>query len=79
AKPVKKPPELSYGRSLLLGSYACWRVGQCTLFGGYEGARQGPIHFAGEHCSVRWQGYMEGAASEGIRAAREIVQDYGIA
>jgi len=72
---------LSYptGDPHLLGSYACWRVGQCTLFGGYEGVRQGPIHFAGEHCSVRWQGYMEGAASEGIRAAREIIQDYGIA
>lgn len=71
--------ELSYptGDPNLLGSYSCWRVGQCTLFGGYEGARQGPIHFAGEHCSVRWQGFMEGAAIEGIRAAREILRDYG--
>jgi monoamine oxidase len=71
---------LSYptGDPYLLGSYACWGVGQYTLFGGYEGTRQGPIHFAGEHCSVAWQGFMEGAASEGTRAAREIVQDYGI-
>jgi len=71
---------LSYptGDPYLLGSYACWRVGQCTLFGGYEGVRQGPIHFAGEHCSTRWQGFMEGGASEGARAAREILQDYGI-
>jgi monoamine oxidase len=71
---------LSYptGDPNLLGSYACWRVGQCTLFGGYEGARQGPIHFAGEHCSVRWQGFMEGAAGEGIRAAQEVLQDYRI-
>jgi monoamine oxidase len=71
---------LSYppGDPYLLGSYACWRVGQCTLFGGYEGVRQGPIHFAGEHCSTSWQGFMEGGASEGARAAREILQDYDI-
>jgi monoamine oxidase len=68
---------LSYptGDPFLLGSYACWRVGQYTRFGGYEGMRQGPIHFAGEHCSVTFQGFMEGAAREGARAAREIVQD----
>lgn len=68
---------LSYptGDPFLLGSYACWRVGQYTRFGGYEGVRQGPIHFAGEHCSVEFQGFMEGAAREGARAAREIVQD----
>ena len=67
---------LSYptGDPSLLGSYSCWRVGQCTLFGGYEGARQGPIHFAGEHCSVEFQGFMEGGAREGARAAREILQ-----
>lgn len=59
----------------LLGSYSCWRVGQCTQFGGYEGVRQGPIHFAGEHCSVEFQGFMEGGAREGARAAREILQE----
>jgi monoamine oxidase len=70
---------LSYttGDPYLLGSYACWRVGQYTYFGGYEGVRQGPVHFAGEHCSVEFQGFMEGAAREGARAAREIVQDWG--
>ena len=67
---------LSYptGDPHLLGSYSCWRVGQYTRFGGYEGTQQGPIHFAGEHCSVLFQGYMEGAAQEGIRAAREVIQ-----
>ena len=70
---------LSYptGDPYLRGSYACWRVGQCTHFGGYEGVRQVPIYFAGEHCSVEFQGFMEGAAREGARAAREIVQDLG--
>jgi monoamine oxidase len=71
---------LSYptGDPYLLGSYACWCVGQYTLFAGYEQVRQGPVHFAGEHCSVIWQGYMEGAASEGARAAQEILHDYGL-
>lgn len=69
---------LSYptGDPHLLGSYACWCVGQYTRFGGYEGVRQGPIHFAGEHCSVVWQGYMEGGAQEGARAAGEILREY---
>ncbi|HEX7734262.1 MAG TPA: NAD(P)/FAD-dependent oxidoreductase [Ktedonobacteraceae bacterium] len=68
---------LSYptGDPFLRGSYACWRVGQYTRFAGYEGVRQGSVHFAGEHCSVEFQGYMEGAAREGARAAREIIQD----
>jgi len=71
---------LSYptGDPYLRGSYSCWCVGQYTLFGGYERVRQGPIHFAGEHCSIDAQGFMEGGASEGARAAREILQDYGM-
>lgn len=66
---------LSYptGDPRLRGAYSCWKVGQYTRFAGYEGARQGPIHFAGEHCSLTLQGYMEGAAREGVRAAREVV------
>ena len=64
------------GDPYLRGSYSCWCVGQYTLFGGYERVRQGPIHFAGEHCSIETQGYMEGAAREGARAAREILHDY---
>ena len=65
----------------LLGSYSYWKVGQYTLFSGYEGARQpdittGKCHFAGEHCSTNFQGYMEGGAEEGARAAGEILSDY---
>jgi len=62
----------------LLLSYAYWRVGQYTAFSGYEGVRQGNIHFAGEHCSTDFQGYMEGGAEEGKRAAKEILSDLGI-
>lgn len=59
-------------------SYSCWLVGQQTKFAGYEGVRQGRVHFAGEHCSVAHQGFMEGAASTGVSAAREILADYGV-
>ncbi|HEV2475194.1 MAG TPA: FAD-dependent oxidoreductase [Candidatus Dormibacteraeota bacterium] len=60
----------------ILGSYACWKVGQYTTFSGFEGAQQGNIHFAGEHCSVNFQGFMEGGAEEGARAANEILNDF---
>ncbi len=65
----------------LLGSYSYWKVGQYTLFSGYEAARQpdpatGKCHFAGEHCSINFQGFMEGGAEEGARAAGEILSDY---
>ncbi len=65
----------------LLGSYSYWKVGQYTSFSGYEGARQpdpltGNCHFAGEHCSTNFQGYMEGGAEQGARAANEILKDY---
>jgi len=65
----------------LLGSYSYWKVGQYTLFSGYEKARQpdtttGKCHFAGEHCSINFQGFMEGGAEEGARAAGEILSDY---
>ncbi len=67
----------------LLGSYSYWKVGQYTQFSGYEKVRQpdlttGKCHFAGEHCSTDFQGYMEGGASEGQRAATEILNDYKV-
>jgi monoamine oxidase len=58
---------------LLKCSYSYWQVGQYTSFAGYEGVAQGNIHFAGEHCSQDFQGFMEGGASEGVRAAGEIL------
>jgi monoamine oxidase len=56
-------------------SYSYWRVGQCSTIGGYEGRRQGNVHFAGEHTSVDFQGWMEGGAQSGNRAASEILAD----
>jgi monoamine oxidase len=56
-------------------SYPFYRVGQYHRFAGYERVRAGNIHFAGDHCSLDFQGFMEGAAAEGCRAAREILAD----
>ena len=55
-------------------AYSFWKVGQYTSFGGYEGVPQGAIHFAGEHTSQDFQGFMEGGAAEGVRAAKEIIR-----
>jgi len=59
-----------------LGSYSYWKLGQYTLFSGSERERSGNCHFAGEHCSINFQGFMEGGAQEGARAASEILEDY---
>jgi monoamine oxidase len=61
------------------GSYACYLPGQWTAFSGAEGERVGNLHFAGEHCSADFQGYMEGGAETGARAADEILADLGLA
>src|SRR5438552_4587197 len=58
-----------------LCSYSYWKPGQYTGFSGYEKKRQGNIHFAGEHCSQDFQGFREGGASEGLRAATEVLGD----
>ncbi len=55
------------------GSYSVWLVGQLTAFGGVEGRAEGPIHFAGEHTSLDSQGFMEGGAMTGLRAAHEVL------
>jgi monoamine oxidase len=61
------------------GSYACYLPGQWTGFGGAEGERVGNLHFAGEHCSADFQGYMQGGCETGERAATEILIDLGLA
>jgi monoamine oxidase len=57
------------------GSYSFWKVGQYTKFAGIERVRQGTCHFAGEHTSVDFQGYLNGAVESGERAAGEILAD----
>lgn len=57
------------------GSYSYWKVGQYTKFSGIEKERQGNCHFAGEHTSQDFQGYLNGAVETGERAADEISGD----
>jgi monoamine oxidase len=57
------------------GSYSYWQVGQYTKFAGAERQQEGNCHFAGEHTSIDFQGYLNGPVESGERAAAEIVAD----
>lgn len=54
------------------GSYTCYKPGQWSAFAGIEAAPHGNLFFAGEHCSVAFQGFMNGAIETGIDAAKGI-------
>ncbi|MGW0315373.1 flavin monoamine oxidase family protein [Streptomyces flavidovirens] len=56
-----------------LGAYSYWPIGYLHRYAGYEGTPQGNIHIGGEHCSYDFQGFMEGGATEGERAARQVI------
>jgi len=60
------------------GSYAAYRPGQWTTIHGAEGERVGNVHFAGEHCSLESQGFMNGAIETGWMAARAIMTDMNL-
>ena len=55
------------------GSYAAFLPGQTTRFAPIIKRPEGGIHFAGEHTSVAFQGFLEGAVVSGERAAREVL------
>ena len=55
------------------GSYSYWKVGQYTKFAGAERQQEGACHFAGEHTSIDFQGYLNGGVESGERAAGEIL------
>jgi monoamine oxidase len=54
------------------GAYSYLKTGQYTGFNGIQGQRQANLHFAGEHTSLNFQGYMEGALRSGYRCSAEI-------
>jgi monoamine oxidase len=60
-----------------LGSYACYKPGQYTTIAGAEGEAVDGLHFAGEHTSLEFQGFMNGAVESGERVAREILASVG--
>lgn len=51
--------------------------GEVTRIGPRLAAGLGPLRFAGEHCCYRFIGYMEGALSSGVDAARAIAHFEG--
>jgi monoamine oxidase len=56
------------------GSYSCPRPGQYTTLMGVAGEPElnGRLFFAGEHCSVDWAGYMNGAAHSALQVTAQI-------
>lgn len=56
------------------GSYAYYPPGYLTSLFGIEAEREGTVHFAGEHTSRDWQGFLNGAVESGQRAAREVLK-----
>ena len=56
-----------------LGGYSCYKCGQWTTIAGIESEPIGNLFFAGEHCSREFQGYMNGAAQTGRKAAETII------
>jgi monoamine oxidase len=56
------------------GSYTCNQPGYFTTIAGFEAPPVGNLFFAGEHTSSFYeqQGFMEGAALSGLRAAGEV-------
>jgi monoamine oxidase len=56
-----------------LGGYSFAAPGEVTRLGPALHNGRGRLHFAGEHASPAFAGYMEGALESGVRAARTIV------
>ncbi len=62
------------GNPFTKGSYAAYKPGQWTSIHGAEGLPIGNLFFAGEHCSLEFQGFMNGGAESGKKAAGEILK-----
>jgi monoamine oxidase len=61
------------------GSYLCHGPGQWTTLRGALSQPVGGLHFAGEHCALDNQGYMEGGCETGDLAAAAILAQRGVA
>ena len=53
------------------GADTCQKPGQYTTIFGNGAASEGNVHFAGEHTSVDFFGYLNGAVESGERSAKE--------
>jgi monoamine oxidase len=55
------------------GSYACFGPGDWSTLRGAIGEPAGPLFFAGEHCALEAQGFMEGGCESGELAAEAVL------
>ncbi len=61
------------------GSYACFGPGDWTRLRGAMGETVERLFFAGEHCALDTQGFMEGACDSGETAAAAILRARNVA
>jgi len=61
------------------GAYSAFAPGEITRIGPTLRAGVGNLHFAGEHCSFAFMGYMEGALHSGVSLARRLAERDGAA
>lgn len=61
-----------------LGSYVCFRPGDWAGLRGAMGEPVGGLHFAGEHCALDTQGFMEGGCESGEAAASAVLAQTGV-
>ena len=84
-KPPTRNRSTNVARDLLPSNRSCvvkmWfgfsAPGQCQLFAGVEGEREGNAWFCGEHTSLDAHGYLEGAVETGERAASQVATAIG--
>lgn len=63
---------------LVGGAYSAFAPGQVTRAGPVLHEGLGRLHFAGEHCSFAFMGYMEGALHSGVSLARRLAARDGL-
>lgn len=60
------------------GAYSAFAPGEVTRIGPALHKGVGNLHFAGEHCSFAFMGYMEGALHSGASIARKLAERDGV-
>ncbi|CAG0992510.1 monoamine oxidase [Phycisphaerales bacterium] len=60
------------------GAYSAFAPGEVTRIGPTLAKGFGNLHFAGEHCSFAFMGYMEGALHSGASVARRLAERDGV-
>ncbi len=67
------------GEQLTQGAYSAYAPGEIMKTGATLHKGLGNLHFAGEHCSFAFMGFMEGALHSGVGVAKRLAQRDGLA